>query len=80
MERNDGWCLLSKDESFRRTIIKFISVNSLDLSSVANLVGVDTKTIAKWMSGELVPHACIRRPIEQILLEATNHSANNSDT
>jgi ribosome-binding protein aMBF1 (putative translation factor) len=75
----EGDCL-NKDEAFYRVIVRYITASSLDLSSVSALIGVDKKTIAKWMSGELTPHAYIRKPIEQILLEASLHSANNKST
>lgn len=69
---------LTQQELFRRMIISFATANSLNLRAVAELIGVDTKTVAKWMSGELVPHTSIQKPIEDILKGTSSDSANNS--
>lgn len=71
---------MTQQELFRRMIIRFATSNSLNLGAVAELIGVDTKTVAKWMSGELVPHSSIRGPIEEILKGTDSNSANNSDS
>jgi ribosome-binding protein aMBF1 (putative translation factor) len=71
---------LTQQELFRRMIIRFATSNSLNLGAVAELIGVDTKTVAKWMSGELVPHNSIQKPIEEILKSTDLGSANNSDS
>lgn len=60
-------------------IIQFAASNLLSLGAVANILGVDSKTIAKWMTGELVPHASMQKPIEEILRSSLGISANNSD-
>ena len=61
-------------------IIQFAASNMLSLGAVADLLGVDSKTIAKWMTGELVPHSSMQKPIEEILRSSCSNSANNSDT
>lgn len=71
---------MTQQELFRRMIIRFATSNSLNLGAVASLIGVDTKTVAKWMSGELVPHSSIQGPIEEILKSTDVNSANNSDS
>lgn|GEM_PF-5551339 len=69
---------MTQQELFSRMIIRFATTNSLNLGALAELIGVDTKTVAKWMSGELVPHASIQKPIEEILKGTASDSANNS--
>ena len=71
---------MTQQELFRRMIIRFAASNSMNLGAVADLIGVDTKTVAKWMSGELVPHLSIQKPIEEILKNTVISSANNSDS
>ena len=71
---------MSDDKVFRKLVIKYISENSKDIGSVARLIGVDNKTVSRWISGEVSPHQELLGPLCKIIESDIINSANNSDT
>jgi hypothetical protein len=73
----ESW--LNRETIFRKTIIAFLAEGTRDIGQTAELLGVDSRTVAKWMSGDAVPHKLLQPCILEIL-QQDRDSANNSAT
>ena len=70
---------MNKETLFRKAIIAFLAEGTRDIGQTAELLGVDNRTVARWMSGDAVPHKLLQPYIIEILRQ-DSESANNSAT
>lgn len=70
---------MNQETLFRKEIIKFIVKNKLDIAETARILGVESRTVSKWMSGELEPHEILKNAIMEIMA-SSGSSANNRVT
>lgn len=70
---------LNREVAFRKVIVAFLADGEKDIAQTAELIGVDTKTISKWISGDIIPHHMLQQCIMAIF-EGSKNSANNKAT
>jgi hypothetical protein len=71
--------ILNRETAFKKSVVSFLAETKKDIGQTADLLGVDARTIAKWMSGDVVPHTLLQ-PYIIAILQAERDSANNKAT